>query len=122
MAAAIALHAPKSKLRGASKQMAQSMSNSELEKFARTERKGLPQKKACLSMEDAASKIVSQVLGDDVERVMEDDEQAEVNSARSILSALERLQASLPNATPDQQHDLTTIRASANSLIRMHGV
>jgi len=73
-------------------------------------------------MTEAAKKIVSQVLDDDSERVMEDDEQAEVNSARSILSALDTLQASLPNATPDQQHDMTTIRASANSLLRMHGV
>ena len=41
-AAAIALHAPKSKLRGASKQMAGSMSKGELRKFAKTGRAGLP--------------------------------------------------------------------------------
>lgn len=45
-AAAIALHAPQSKLRGASKQMAGSMSRNELEKFARTKRSGLPQHKS----------------------------------------------------------------------------
>jgi hypothetical protein len=41
-AAAIALHAPKSELRGASKQMATSMSKGELRKFAKTERTSLP--------------------------------------------------------------------------------
>ena len=37
---------PKSKLRGASKQMAQSMSKSELEKMASTKRKGKPEHKS----------------------------------------------------------------------------
>jgi len=41
-AAAIALHAPESELRGASKEMAASMSDTELRKFARTKRTGLP--------------------------------------------------------------------------------
>lgn len=40
-AAAIAMHAPKSKLKGASKEMAK-MPKSELEKFAKTKHKGLP--------------------------------------------------------------------------------
>ena len=51
MAAGAALSAkrgdtPKSKLRGASKQMAQSMSEKELKKMASTKRKGKPQHKA----------------------------------------------------------------------------
>ena len=37
---------PKSKLRGASKQMAQSMSQSELKKMASTKRKGKPEHKS----------------------------------------------------------------------------
>lgn len=50
MAAGAALAAkrgemPKSKLRGASKQMAKSMSESELRDFAKTKRKKLPRKK-----------------------------------------------------------------------------
>lgn len=50
MAAGIALAAkrgekPKSSLKGASKSMAESMSEGELEKFAHTRRKGLPRKK-----------------------------------------------------------------------------
>ena len=36
---------PKSKLKGASREMEQSMSESELEDFAETRRKGLPKKK-----------------------------------------------------------------------------
>jgi ABC-type uncharacterized transport system ATPase component len=36
---------PKSKLRGASKQMEKSMSEKQLEEFAGTDRKGLPEKK-----------------------------------------------------------------------------
>ncbi len=51
MAAGAALSAkrgdtPKSKLRGASKQMAQSMSEKELKKMASTKRKGKPQHKS----------------------------------------------------------------------------
>ena len=38
--------APKSKLRGASRQMAESMSESQLEDIAKTKRKNLPKKKA----------------------------------------------------------------------------
>ncbi len=37
--------APKSKLKGASKQMVESMSAKQLEEFAQTKRKGLPDKK-----------------------------------------------------------------------------
>lgn len=49
MAAGAALAAkrgeqPKSKLRGASKQMAESMSTTELRKMAKTKRKGLPKR------------------------------------------------------------------------------
>ncbi|MFC5585705.1 DUF3008 family protein [Nitratireductor kimnyeongensis] len=36
---------PKSKLQGASKEMYESMSEDELEEFAETDRKGLPEKK-----------------------------------------------------------------------------
>jgi len=36
---------PKSKLRGASKEMYESMSEKQLEEFAETKRKGLPEKK-----------------------------------------------------------------------------
>lgn len=51
MAAGAALSAkrgetPKRKLRGASRQMAESMSEDELEEFAHTKRKGLPGRKA----------------------------------------------------------------------------
>ena len=51
MAAGAALSAkrgeePKSRLRGASRQMAESMSEKELEKLASTPRKGLPTKKS----------------------------------------------------------------------------
>lgn len=38
--------APKNKLQGASKQMERSMTEQQLEDFASTERKGLPEKKA----------------------------------------------------------------------------
>lgn len=41
---------PKSKLRGASKQMFQSMSGRELKKFAKTKRKGLPKHVECAPM------------------------------------------------------------------------
>ena len=37
---------PKSKLRGASKEMYESMSEKQLEEFAKTKRKGLPEKKS----------------------------------------------------------------------------
>jgi hypothetical protein len=37
---------PKSKLQGASKEMESSMSEKQLEEFAETKRKGLPEKKA----------------------------------------------------------------------------
>ena len=37
---------PKSKLKGASKQMAESMSEKQLKDFAETKRKGLPDKKS----------------------------------------------------------------------------
>ncbi|MET3790495.1 DUF3008 family protein [Aquamicrobium terrae] len=37
---------PKSKLRGASKEMYESMSEKQLEEFAETDRKGLPEKKS----------------------------------------------------------------------------
>lgn len=70
-------------------------------------------------MENAGRRIVDQILADD-RPVMEDDEQTEVGSARAILSALSTLQTSLPNASPEQLHDMTTIRAAANALIRMH--
>ncbi len=122
-------------LYGASKEMYKDMSATQLGHFAGTKHKGLPRKKAlvgmntqgttnsvgqptpkaCLSMEDAAADIVDRLLA-------EDDEQAEVGTAQNILAALSRLQSSLPNATPEQQHDLTTIRAAARSLVRMHGV
>lgn len=135
---------PASELYGASKGMHQSMSAEQLSHFAKTKRKGLPHRKdlsllgmnnqgmttssgmptpkACLSMEDAGREIVNHLLeqggGDSYPS---EDEMAEVSSIRSILAALERLQASLANASPEQQHDITLIRAAANSLIRMHG-
>lgn len=127
------------KLYGPSKQMYKGMSSKQLGHFAGTGHKGLPHKKAlvgmntqgtttsvgtplakaCMSLENAGKSIVNQMLEDEL---TEDDEQSEVASARSILSALNRLQASLQQATPEQQHDITVIRASANSLIRQHGV
>lgn len=139
-AAGIALAAergdiPKSKLRGSSAEMAKSMGQGELRKFAHTSHKGLPPKKslvgmntqgtansigyptpkACMSLEAAANAIVDQVLEE------EDDERAETDDARTILNALHRLQTSLPEATPEQTHDISIIRAAANSLLRMHG-
>lgn len=116
--------------------MYKDMSATQLGHFAKTKHAGLPRRKAligmntqgttnsvgqptpkaCLSMEDAGTAIVDQLLAED------DDEQAEVSTAQNILAALGRLQSSLPNATPEQQHDLTTIRAAARSLVRMHGV
>ena len=111
-AASIALHAPKSELRGASKQMANSMDKSQLRNFADTKRTGLPKKvlvgmnnqgmtnssgyptpKACTRMEDLGATVVNNLLE-------EDDEQAEVNSAQNVLNALTRLQASLTNPHP----------------------
>lgn len=70
------------------------------------------------SIEDAGKAIVDEMLDDNSLR--EDDEGAEVASARNILAALSRLQSSLPQATPEQQHDITAIRAAASSLVRMH--
>lgn len=122
-------------LYGASKEMYKGMSAGQLHKFAATKHSGLPHKKAlvgmntqgttnstgyptpkaCMSMEDAGATIVDRLLA-------EDNEQAEVSSAQTILTALGRIQASLPNPTPEQQHDLTTIRAAARTLVRMHGV
>lgn len=109
---------PASKLYGASKQMLKGMSGNELKKFAGTPHKGLPHSKSCMSMEAAGQAIVNDLLEND--EAGGNEEQAEVNSARSILTALERLQSSIPNATPEQKHDITTIRASANAIIRMH--
>ena len=121
--------------------MYNSMNSTQLGHFAGTKHKGLPHRKslsslmtgpggtnsvgapapkACMSMEDAGRAIVDEILAE--EQIHEDDEQAEVLMAKNILAALERLQASLPQATPEQQHDITSIRASANELVRMHGV
>jgi hypothetical protein len=128
-------------LYGAAKQMYKNMSGTQLGHFAGTKHKGLPHKKAltgmntqgttnsvgsplpkaCMSMEDAGRAIVDTLLGED-NLIVEDDEQAEIASARNILAAISRLQASLKQASPEQQHDITTIRAAANSLVRMHGI
>ena len=112
-AAAIALHAPKSELRGASRQMAKSMSGEELHKFAATRRKGLPK-----HVESASDEIVRRLLED--EEMYSGEERKEVQLANTILSGLRRLQSSLPDPTPEQQHALTGIRAAANELVRMH--
>ena len=61
MAAGAALSAkrgetPKSALKGASKQMAQSMSEKQLEEIAHTKRKGLPAKKNASGTKAAAKK------------------------------------------------------------------
>lgn len=130
-----------SSLYGAAKSMYSGMSASQLGHFSSTKHKGLPHRKAlsslttgpggtnsvgapapkaCMSMEDAGRAIVDEILAE--EEIHEDDERAEVMSARNILAALSRLQASLTQATPEQQHDITTIRASANELVRMHGI
>lgn len=124
-----------SSLYGASAEMYHDMSAEQLRHFAKTKRSGLPPKaivgmntqgttnsvgapcpKACLNLEAAGSVIVSELLSE------EDDERAEVGAAQTILNALGRLQSSLPTPTPEQQHDLTTIRAAARSLVRMHGI
>jgi hypothetical protein len=54
---------PKSKLRGASKQMYASMKSSDLDKFASTKHKGLPQKKEeSAQIHAAAQEIVDRLL------------------------------------------------------------
>lgn len=73
-----------------------------------------------LRIEDAGKAIVDELLTDN--NLHEDDERAEVQSARNILKALASLQSSLQQATPEQQHDITSIRAAANELVRMHNV
>lgn len=69
-----------------------------------------------LPMESQAAAIVSHLLDEDGPG----EEAEEVNIARNIIKAVSRLNASLPNAGPDQQSDLTSIQAAANALIRMH--
>lgn len=128
-------------LYGAAKSMYNGMDSKQLGHFAGTKRSGLPARKAlsslvtgpggtnsvgappakaCMSMEDAGKAIVDEILAED--GLQEDDEQAEVLMARNILAAIGRLQASLQQATPEQQHDITSIRAAANELVRMHGI
>jgi hypothetical protein len=75
---------------------------------------------AAKSLENAGKEIVEELLSSN--DLHEDDEQAEVLIAKNILAALSRLQASLQQATPEQQHDITSIRAGANELVRMHNV
>jgi hypothetical protein len=54
---------PKSKLRGASKQMYQGMKGTgELHKFASTKHKGLPQKKTDEAAEERANQLVDELL------------------------------------------------------------
>ena len=127
-------------LYGASKNMYKDMSAGQLRHFAKTKHKGLPVEKAlvgmntqgtttstgrplpkaCVSMEDAGQAIVDRLLAEEGDGIGADNEAAEVSSAQTILSAVNRLQTSLATASPDQTHDLTTIRAAANTLIRMH--
>ena len=109
---------PRSKLYGASKQMAQ-MDTSELKKFAGTKRTGLPDKKE-EALQRIGSSIVATLLSEDDERAGTPDEAQDVGLARNILTGLKRLQGSLPDPTPEQLHALTTVRAAAQSLIRMH--
>jgi hypothetical protein len=104
----------KSELFGASKQML-SMSQDELAKFAGTKHKGLPAKKG-ESLQQIGAAIVTTLLSEDHEDPAL--EGREVAVARNILAALKRLQSSLTNPSPEQQHALTTIRAAAHSLVR----
>jgi hypothetical protein len=53
---------PKSKLRGASKEMEKSMSDEELKKFAKTKHKGIPHKKTDESVGDRAARLVDELL------------------------------------------------------------
>jgi hypothetical protein len=97
-------------LKGPAKGMAQSMNITQLRHFAGTKHSEME------SLRTIGSAIVSEVLGHDDAA----EESNEVASARTILSALKRLQASLTNPSPEQTHALTTIRAAANNLIRIH--
>jgi hypothetical protein len=122
------------------KRIAREVSAKDVKKFAGTSHKGLPRRKAlvgpnnqgmtnsvgyptpkaCMKMEDAARLIINQVLSEDGEALDSPEEGQEVSIAKTILSALDRLQGSLSNVSETQQRDLTTIRASASTLIRMH--
>ena len=105
---------PKGELFGASKQMI-SMSRDELAKFAGTKHKGLPAKKG-ESLQQIGRAIITRLLFEDHEDPSL--EGREVAIARNILEALKRLQSSLTNPSPEQQHALTTIRAAAHGLVR----
>lgn len=96
--------------------MAREMDPSDVTDFASTKRKGLPNKKACMKLEDVGAEIVRQLLGEDGPA----EERVEVGEARAILDSLKRLQSSLGEASPEVQRELTSIRAAANSLLRMH--
>jgi hypothetical protein len=80
---------------------------------------GYPSPKACMSVESAAQAIVTKLLTDDGP-LIEDDERAEVQAAQNILAALNRLQASLTQATDQQRSDIASIRAAASSLVNSH--
>lgn len=106
---------PKSELWGAAKQMAK-MKTGDLRKFAKTKHTGLPAKKE-EALAQIGRSIVTTLLAEDEPG----EERQEILLARNILSGLRRLQGSMPNPTPEQQHALTSIRAATQSLMRMHG-
>lgn len=127
-------------LYGASKQMYKSMGSKELRKFAKTKHTGLPHEKALvgmnshgttnsvgypapkacmgMSMKEQAARIVNRILSE--EEMDSPEEKKEVQLGRTILGSLQRLQSSIASPDDNQQRDMTTIRASATTLIRMH--
>lgn len=92
------------------------MDTADLRKFAKTKHKGLPAKKD-ENLAKIGRNIVQTLLAEDDPA----EERQEVIITRNIMSGLQRLQSTLPNPTPEQQHALTTVRAAAQSLLRMHG-
>jgi len=97
------------------RRMAREMKPGDVTDFASTSHKGLP-KKACMKLEDIGAEIVRQILGEDA-----DEELEEVRIVRGILNSLNRLHSSLgESVTPEAQRELTSIRAGANNLIRLH--
>lgn len=72
--------------------------------------------KACMKIEDFGREIVNKILNEDGPA----EERQEVQAARGILNSVARLQSSLGETAPEVQRELTSIRAAANNLIRLH--
>jgi vacuolar-type H+-ATPase subunit I/STV1 len=98
------------------RRMAREMKPGDVTDFASTKHKGLPNKKACMKLEDFGREIVNKILNEDNPT----EELQEVQIARGILNNVSRLQSSLGDTAPEVQRELTSIRAAANNLIRLH--